>query len=780
MNKMTDRFTKGLRLLVIAVLLAVALGIPPVAQAAPATRAGSVLDEGQDPTELLQFTAAGHVLGFQAQGMYVVGSDHMVKVEFADTAGVAPLAGEQPSRDGLAPALSRVTYPHLWEGITLIYERVADGIARSSYLVEPGADVGQIKLRYNAPLELDAWGNLVTRLQTGQMTETAPLAWQEINGQWVAVEVAFRIAPSPLSLVGRGAGACTEPCRSGEGLVGFAVGEYDPSQALMIDPSMVWNTFLGGESWDSGNAIAVDGSGNVYLGGTSGATWGSPVRGYTTSTSDAFAAKLDAGGALQWHTFLGGTSWDSGNAIAVDGSGNVYLGGSSNATWGSPINPYQGYDAFTAKLNASGELQWNTFLGGTNADSGEAIAVDGSGNVYVGGLSWVAWGTPVRGFQGGGADAFAAKLDAGGALQWHTFLGGTGYDYGKAIAVDGSGNVYVGGYGNATWGAGECTNCPIRPYQGGNNDVFAAKLNASGALQWNTFLGGTDAEEGTAIAIDGSGNVYVGGTSWVSWGSPVRVHQGVNDAFAAKLNASGALQWNTFLGGTSWDYCKAIAVDGSGNVYAGGYSGAAWGSPVRDYKGGQSDAFAAKLNASGALQWNGFLGGTGDDYGIAIAVDGIENVYVGGNSTATWGGGECPGCPVRDYTTSDNDAFAAKISRDFDLTVNKAGSGTGTVTSSPAGIHCGADCAGEFSGYTTVTLAAYPGVKSYFVGWGGDCDANGQVTMDADKTCTVTFGYPVGGIVVPVDKLGLVAPWMGLAALAAVVGVLLLQARRRK
>jgi hypothetical protein len=115
----------------------------------------------------------------------------------------------------------------------------------------------------------------------------------------------------------------------------------------------------------------------------------------------------------------------------------------------------------------------------------------------------------------------------------------------------------------------------------------------------------------------------------------------------------------------------------------------------------------------------------------------------------------------------------------YTLTVNKAGGGTGTVTSNPPGIFCGADCTENYVQGTLVTLAAHPGVKSYFIGWGGDCDTDGQVTMDSDKTCTATFGYPVGGIVVPVDKLGLLAPWMGMVALAglAILGGVVVRKR---
>ncbi|MDD8026395.1 MAG: SBBP repeat-containing protein, partial [Acidobacteriota bacterium] len=143
--------------------------------------------------------------------------------------------------------------------------------------------------------------------------------------------------------------------------------------------------------------------------GYSTANWGTPKRAYTSSW-DAFAAKLDSGGNLTWNTFLGGSGSDFGNDIAVDGSGNVYVGGYSNATWGSPIRAYtSNYDAFAAKLDSGGNLTWNTFLGGSGIDYGNGIAVDGSGNVYVGGYSNATWGSPIRAYTSD-ADAFAAKM----------------------------------------------------------------------------------------------------------------------------------------------------------------------------------------------------------------------------------------------------------------------------------------------------------------------------------------------------------------------------------
>ncbi|MBA7687278.1 hypothetical protein ES703_95739 [subsurface metagenome] len=159
-----------------------------------------------------------------------------------------------------------------------------------------------------------------------------------------------------------------------------------------------------------------------------------------------------------------------------------------------------------------------------------ALAVDGSGNVHVGGTSGGTWGAPVNPHAGGNSDAFAAKLDSSGALLWNTFMGGANYDRCGSLALDGSGNVYVLGESGATWGT------PANPYGGGGSDVFAARLNSSGALLWNTFMGSTRWEQDGSIAVDGSGNIYVVGASQnFGWGTPINPHSGGHDVFVAKL-----------------------------------------------------------------------------------------------------------------------------------------------------------------------------------------------------------------------------------------------------
>ncbi|MBK6744279.1 MAG: SBBP repeat-containing protein, partial [Hydrogenophilales bacterium] len=205
----------------------------------------------------------------------------------------------------------------------------------------------------------------------------------QLNGTFSSVS--FRIEAAPNSNEGAG----------GDGI----------EMALTFDvdndtPSLTWNTFAGGAGSDYIEDTVVDASGNVYVAGHGSATWGSPVRAFSTG-EDAFVAKFDSSGNLLWHTFLGGAgNWDYANGIALDGSGNVYVAGESNATWGAPVRAYTGgTDAFVAKLNATtGALTWHSFMGNASSDWSYGIDVDASGNVYVGGASLGTWGTPVRAF----------------------------------------------------------------------------------------------------------------------------------------------------------------------------------------------------------------------------------------------------------------------------------------------------------------------------------------------------------------------------------------------
>jgi len=305
--------------------------------------------------------------------------------------------------------------------------------------------------------------------------------------------------------------------------VGFRVAAYDRSRPLVIDPVLSYSTYLGGADRDYGYGIAVDGSGNAYV---TGWTYSpdfptvSPLQAAKAGTRDVFVAKLNAAGsALTYSTYLGGSDSDDGYGIAVDGAGNAYVTGWTYSPDFPTASPLQAAhaglrDAFVAKLNAAGSaLTYSTYLGGSSDDYGRGIAVDGSGNAYVTGWTYspdFPTASPLQAAKAGTRDAFVAKLNAAGsALAYSTYLGGSSSDYGYGIAVDGSGNAYVTG---ETASTDFPTVSPLQAANAGGYDTFVAKLNVAGsALTYSTYLGGSDTDWVEGIAVDGSGNVYVTG-----------------------------------------------------------------------------------------------------------------------------------------------------------------------------------------------------------------------------------------------------------------------------
>jgi hypothetical protein len=399
--------------------------------------------------------------------------------------------------------------------------------------------------------------------------------------------------------------------------------------------------------------------------------------------------------------------------------------------------------------------------------------VDSDGNAYVTGDTGSTETTfpvlvgPDLSYNGGSYDAFVAKVNPTGTLIYAGYIGGSGNeDHGYGIAVDSAGNAYVTGSTDSTE-----TTFPVLVgpdltlnNNSGVDDAFVAKVNPTGsALVYAGYIGGSSGDYGYGIAVDSDGNAYVTGNTGSSEATfPVTVGPDLTynggsggDAFVAKVNSAGtALDYAGYIGGISTDSGRGIAVDSAGNAYVTGFTSSPessfpiLGGPGLTYNN-NSDAFVAKVNAAGsALVYAGYIGGSLQDYGYGIAVDSAGNAYVTGytNSTET----SFPITVGPDLThNSGFDAFVAKIAAtDHTLTVTKTGTGTGTVTSNPVGIDCGGDCNEIYNDGTVVTLAATPDAGSTFAGWSGDADCSvGQVTMDADKTCTATFTLLVPDLV---------------------------------
>ena len=320
-------------------------------------------------------------------------------------------------------------------------------------------------------------------------------------------------------------GAFQTVCNGGSGCAATFVAKINPAGS-----ALVYSSYLGGTGGDSGYGIAVDGAGNAYVTGTTYSTdfpTMNPLQGANAGGRDAFIAKINpAGSGLVYSTYFGGSGSDRGTGIAVDSAGNAYVTGVTSSTdfpTANPLQPANGgaTDVFVSKINAWGSaLVYSTYLGGSGNDLGAGIAVDSSGNAYVAGTTFSGNFPTKNPFQPANRDidAFVAKINpTGSALVYSTYLGGTGYDPGYAIAVDGVGSAYVTGY------VQYALDFPVSPgaFQKGCRrvnshldcyDAFVARLNPSGsALVYSTFLGGSSYDWGYGIAVDNAGNAYIAG-----------------------------------------------------------------------------------------------------------------------------------------------------------------------------------------------------------------------------------------------------------------------------
>jgi hypothetical protein len=297
--------------------------------------------------------------------------------------------------------------------------------------------------------------------------------------------------------------------------------------------NVIWLSFLGGALEDKIACITQDGIGNYFVIGSSNAAWGDTIIRPYAGNREGFAAKVSASGSILWVSFFGGPSQDSVEAVAYSSAPpRLYLAGSSDLTWGIPILPFQGgTDAFVCQLDSSGNMLWNTFLGGMGSDKASGLTLDSSLNVYIAGASSSLWGSPLRSFTGG-QDAFIARLNGSGNLSWNTFLGGSGNDNGAGIAIDGSGNIFATGTSSASWG----TNIK-RVFSGGSSDGFVAKLDSAGTLKWNTCLRSTVSDAATGLAVNTSGWIAVSGSSSEPWGDRARPYSANSDGYLAIMNA---------------------------------------------------------------------------------------------------------------------------------------------------------------------------------------------------------------------------------------------------
>jgi hypothetical protein len=563
------------------------------------------------------------------------------------------------------PQYGQVQVRGLYPGVDLVYHGAGGGKQLEfDLVVNPGADPSSIRLSWQGlqSVQLDSRNNLLLRTAGGTVTQQAPVLYQELNGQRQPVSGQHTLL--------------------GGGRVGFQVGSYDHTRPLVIDPSVLYSTYLGGSGDDYATGLAVDAAGDAYVvGNTSSPDFPTTMGAYQTSPAPLFVTKLNsAGTALVYSTFFGSSTIRTTSAaagIAINASGEAYLIGSTSATdfpvtQGAyqTVNDTRSTAAFVARLSRMGDqLLYGTYLG-HGPTHGAAVAVDAGGSAYVTGdtAPLLAGQSPnfpttAGAFQtawGGGTDAFVTKLTPDGSgLAYSSYLGGSNTDYGHGITLDDAGEAFV-------TGGTTSPDFPTTPgaFETDRGQGFVVKVNAGGtALLYSTRLGGhlnplQPQEHGNAIAVDRSGFAYVAGqtASRDFPTTPGALQPGPGggaqdwDAFVAKLNPGGTgLAYGTYLGGGRPDYAYGIAVDAAGTATVVG-STSSNNFPTHNPLFGYSDtpenagdAFIAQLTPDGsALSFGTYLGGTQpippypvkSDGAIAVALDAAGNVYVAGNTNS--------------------------------------------------------------------------------------------------------------------------------------------------
>lgn len=551
----------------------------------------------------------------------------------------------------------RATYRNVRDGVDLVFH--GDGSQLEyDFIVAPGTSPNDVAMEIEGAegLSLAPSGSLIIHTVAGDLEEPPPHIYQVLaDGGREVVSGTYRLQGTRLA---------------------FDVGPYDRDRALVIDPIVaLYSTYLGGSGEDEAYGVALDGSGSAYIAGQATGTFPTknPLQGALGGVFDAFVAKLNpAGSALVYATYLGGSAEESAFGIAVDSGGNAYVVGSTASANFPTQGTLQGYagntDAFVAKLNAAGSaLVYSTYVGGALDERPRAVCVDSTGNLYAVGETTSANFPTVAAQQAsyaGTTDAFVFKLNSSGsAFVYSTFLGGNSGDYGLGIASDGAGNAYAIG---STYSPNFPTKNPLKGSLGGAEDAFITKLDAAGATVFSTYFGGSSSDAGTAIALGGSGKLFVTGIT-SSADFPVQnAYQSsiasIPDAYVASLNATGsAILYSTFLGGAGDDYATTIAADANDNAFVAGWTGAndfPTSNAFQTSKSGLDAGFVARFSASGSVWWSTYLGGNVYSHPRGIVTDGNRNAYVAGGTSST----DFPTkTPIQGVKSGGFDAFVTKL-----------------------------------------------------------------------------------------------------------------------
>jgi hypothetical protein len=544
----------------------------------------------------------------------------------------------------------KVTYKEIYPGIDLefIAKQGSEKPVEYNFIVHPGADAGQIRMRYRNGSDITLrHGVIEMKLAFGVLKEKIPLSYTQQDRRSLAVQY--------------------KPLDEPQDLYAFNVPDYDHSKTLVIDPTpnLVWATYYGGNTSgsDFGNRtldhptdLTVDVAGNVVMTGVNLSATGMATSGvYLTagdmnpavfSIGDAYCVKFTSSGSRIWSTYVGTnnaaatTNNEVYPQVRTDAAGNVLLimrtGAAAPTTSGAlSTTRAGGADPYIMKLNPSGSsLLWGTYLGittggGTAPNRSFAFSVLASGDVLVGGTvgdptsSLIGFGT---GYQqtrpGGTSDAYLVKISGtNGSGVWGTYFGGAGTDAINDVSVDTAGNIYVTGVTTSTSGIAT-TGAYQTVYGGGANDAFLAKLNSNGSgVQWCTYYGGSGVDVGQRVSVNHQGNPVIGLTSSSSGLATTGTYQQtLGNALIAQFSASGSRTWATYylnaVNASTITYTftgalNHLLVDEQNNVYISGMSvpgSNAASSCSYQTTDADNDPYIAKLSNTGQRIWGTYYG----------------------------------------------------------------------------------------------------------------------------------------------------------------------------
>lgn len=629
------------------------------------------------------------------------------------------------------PTYAKVQYQEAYPGIDLAYYG-NQGKLEYDFIVAPGADPNQIKLAFDGASEIKVAdsGDLVLTTMVGDLRLQKPVVYQ-LSDDGHKTLVAGNYIASP----------------NAPKAVGIQLASYDRDKPLVIDPVLIYSSFIGGVGIDQATDIAVDASGNAWTVGSGPALSLPPSPGTPYDSSfnggiDVFILKISPAGTLLVWTYLGGTSTDQAPAVALDGLGNVWVTGSARTPFPTTPGSFQpasagSSDAFVSKLDSNAStLLYSTFYGGPGVDHSTSIAVNAGGTiVHIAGdtttgdtisggvLPGVTAGSIQASYGGGPTDGFVTKLNITlGQVNYATYLGGNDREALAKVRVDAAGNAHVVGRSLSTNFPGTATSLipALASFQSnygfGAGDAVVSKLNPTGTqLIYSTYLGGGSDESGTGLALDSVGNAVVSGNT-ASWnfplaGTPFQSTLVFRDYYVTKINSSGsALIFSTLFGGNGDDNVSVIALDQFDNIYlAGGSHSCQIPSISHPLQINSCSLYpfhemaVAKLNSTGSslLSLIMLTGNSGIGAGLGVAVDANgNNTYVSGLTRsslfttlnpfqATYGGGT-------------DDGFVAKIS-------NKPTANAGPDQSKPEGALVTLDGTGSTGGSLTYSWTRVAG-----------------------------------------------------------------------